>query len=212
MLSILPKFKEQEHKAELVFVIDRSSSMNSAGIQQAKRALLVKVVTKFYLFWIFILNSFFFISCSFIRFGLIAMSTSLDMALSTMFSFPEPAESMMMTFWSSFKNTLQVIQFLKVVSTPFLFSLFTFISNGSRFGRIGNYWTSPSCLEATNYRWLPASSFRHHCRRGKTNQNSSVKLFYIYLIHQIIQVSNKDDLIPLVQQLAGKARVFALGI
>ena len=45
MLSILPKFKAQEHKAELVFVIDRSSSMNSAGIQQAKRALLVKVVT-----------------------------------------------------------------------------------------------------------------------------------------------------------------------
>ena len=151
--------------------------MNGAGIQQAKRALLVKVVTKFYLFWIFILNPFLFISCSFIRFGLIAMSTSLDMALSTMFSFPEPAESMMMTFWSSFKNTLQVIQFLKVVSTPFLFSLFTFISNGSRFGRIGNYWTSPSCLEATNYRWLPPSSFRHHFRRGKSNQNSSVKLF-----------------------------------
>ena len=53
---------------------------------------------------------------------------------------------------------------------------------------------------------------RHHWRRGKSNQNSSVKLFYIYLIHQIIQVSNKDDVIPLVQQLAGKARVFALGI
>ena len=42
MLSILPKFKhEAEHKAELIFVIDRSSSMNGAGIQQAKRALLV---------------------------------------------------------------------------------------------------------------------------------------------------------------------------
>ena len=42
MLSILPKFKHQvEHKAELIFVIDRSSSMNGAGIQQAKRALLV---------------------------------------------------------------------------------------------------------------------------------------------------------------------------
>jgi len=50
MLSILPKFKEQEYKAELVFVIDRSSSMNGAGIQQAKRVLLVKVVTNFYLF------------------------------------------------------------------------------------------------------------------------------------------------------------------
>jgi len=47
MLSILPKFKEQEYKAELIFVIDRSiSSMNGAGIQQAKRALLVKVVNK----------------------------------------------------------------------------------------------------------------------------------------------------------------------
>ena len=42
MLSILPKFKHQvEHKAELIFVIDRYSSMNGAGIQQAKRALLV---------------------------------------------------------------------------------------------------------------------------------------------------------------------------
>jgi len=44
MLSILPKFKQVEHKAELIFVIDRSSSMNGAGIQQAKRTLLVNVV------------------------------------------------------------------------------------------------------------------------------------------------------------------------
>ena len=58
MLSILPKFKAQEHKAELVFVIDRSSSMNGAGIQQAKRALLVKVVDKLYLLWIIVWNLF----------------------------------------------------------------------------------------------------------------------------------------------------------
>ncbi len=35
MLSILPEFKQHEHKTELVFVIDRSSPMNGAGIQQA---------------------------------------------------------------------------------------------------------------------------------------------------------------------------------
>ena len=40
-------------------VIDRSSSTNGAGIQQAKGALLVKVVNKLYLLWIIIWNSFF---------------------------------------------------------------------------------------------------------------------------------------------------------
>ena len=44
MLSIFPKFKQVEHKAELIFVVDRSNSMNGAGIRQAKRALLVKVL------------------------------------------------------------------------------------------------------------------------------------------------------------------------
>lgn len=45
MLNILSKFKhEVEHKAELIFVIlDRSSSMNGVGIQQAKKALLVNI-------------------------------------------------------------------------------------------------------------------------------------------------------------------------
>jgi len=41
MLSIFPKFKQVEHKAELIFVVDRSNSMNGAGIRQAKRAFLV---------------------------------------------------------------------------------------------------------------------------------------------------------------------------
>lgn len=42
MLSILPKFKhEEERKAELIFVIDRSRTMNEAKIQQAMAALLV---------------------------------------------------------------------------------------------------------------------------------------------------------------------------
>lgn len=41
MLSIVPHSKQIEHKAELIFVIDRSDSMNGTGIQQAKKALLV---------------------------------------------------------------------------------------------------------------------------------------------------------------------------
>jgi len=41
MLSILPKFEQKEHKAELIFVIDRSGSMGGDGIKQAKKALLV---------------------------------------------------------------------------------------------------------------------------------------------------------------------------
>ena len=50
MLSILPKFKhEVEHKAELIFVVDRSNSMNGAGIHQAQKALLVNtyILTSF---------------------------------------------------------------------------------------------------------------------------------------------------------------------
>ncbi len=50
MLSILPKFKQMEHKAELIFVINRSSSMNGADMQQAKRALLVKVIYQLFLY------------------------------------------------------------------------------------------------------------------------------------------------------------------
>ena len=41
MLSILPKFEQMEHKAELIFVIDRSGSMGGDGIKQAKKAWLV---------------------------------------------------------------------------------------------------------------------------------------------------------------------------
>ncbi len=44
MLSILPKFKQLEQKAELIFVIDRFSSVHYAGIWQIKSALLVKAV------------------------------------------------------------------------------------------------------------------------------------------------------------------------
>ena len=52
MLSILPKFKhEVEHKAELIFVVDRSNSMNGAGIHQAQKALLVNTnIDKFFPF------------------------------------------------------------------------------------------------------------------------------------------------------------------
>ena len=43
MLSILPKFEQKEHKAELIFVVDRSGSMRGGGIKQAKKALLVNI-------------------------------------------------------------------------------------------------------------------------------------------------------------------------
>jgi len=43
MLSILPKFEQKEHKAELIFVVDRSGSMDGDGIRQAKKALLVNI-------------------------------------------------------------------------------------------------------------------------------------------------------------------------
>lgn len=43
MLSILPKFQHEveENKAELIFVIDRSNSMNGDGIHLAKKSILV---------------------------------------------------------------------------------------------------------------------------------------------------------------------------
>ncbi len=44
MLSILIKFEQKEHKAELIFVVDRSGSIQADGskvIDQAKKALLV---------------------------------------------------------------------------------------------------------------------------------------------------------------------------
>ena len=44
MLSIVPEFKFADHKAELIFVIDRSGSMDGAGIRQAKNALLVNLL------------------------------------------------------------------------------------------------------------------------------------------------------------------------
>ena len=59
------------------------------------------------------------ISCSFTRSGLTVTSTSLALALRTTCSFPKAAESMMTKSWSSFKTTLQVIQFLKAIF-PFL--------------------------------------------------------------------------------------------
>jgi len=41
MLSLVPSFKLQELKVELIFVVDRSGSMDGEGIEQAKKALLV---------------------------------------------------------------------------------------------------------------------------------------------------------------------------
>ena len=43
MLSLVPSFKLQEQKVELIFVFDRSGSMDGEGIEQAKKALLVKL-------------------------------------------------------------------------------------------------------------------------------------------------------------------------
>ena len=41
MLSIVPSFKLTDQKTELIFLVDRSGSMQGAGIEQAKRALIV---------------------------------------------------------------------------------------------------------------------------------------------------------------------------
>ena len=43
MLSLVPSFKLQEQKVELIFVVDRSGSMQGAGIEQAKKAMLVRL-------------------------------------------------------------------------------------------------------------------------------------------------------------------------
>lgn len=41
MVSLVPSFRLAEQKTELIFVVDRSGSMQGAGIQQAKQALKV---------------------------------------------------------------------------------------------------------------------------------------------------------------------------
>ena len=41
MLSIVPSFKLANQKTELIFLVDRSGSMEGPGIDQAKRALTV---------------------------------------------------------------------------------------------------------------------------------------------------------------------------
>ena len=41
MLSIVPSFKLAEKKTELIFVVDRSGSMQGQGIEQARQALKV---------------------------------------------------------------------------------------------------------------------------------------------------------------------------
>jgi len=46
MLSLVPSFKLKELKVELIFVVDRSGSMDGEGIEQAKKALLVKLNLK----------------------------------------------------------------------------------------------------------------------------------------------------------------------
>lgn len=70
MLSLVPSFKLAEQKTELIFLVDRSGSMDGQGIEQAKQALKVlqfafvffkkklPIVTFFK-----IIYSFFFIPC-----------------------------------------------------------------------------------------------------------------------------------------------------
>ena len=41
MLSLVPSFKLAEQKTELIFLVDRSGSMQGAGIEQARQALKV---------------------------------------------------------------------------------------------------------------------------------------------------------------------------
>ncbi len=41
MLSLVPSFKLSEQKTELIFLVDRSGSMQGAGIKQAGQALKV---------------------------------------------------------------------------------------------------------------------------------------------------------------------------
>lgn len=41
MLSLVPSFKLAEQKTELIFLVDRSGSMDGQGIEQAKQALKV---------------------------------------------------------------------------------------------------------------------------------------------------------------------------
>lgn len=46
MLSLVPTFKLAEQKTELIFLVDRSGSMDGPGIGQAKQAL--KVLSSLY--------------------------------------------------------------------------------------------------------------------------------------------------------------------
>ncbi len=41
MVSLIPSFKLKDQKCEIVFVVDRSASMDGTAIQQAKKALLL---------------------------------------------------------------------------------------------------------------------------------------------------------------------------
>lgn len=69
MLSLVPTFKLAEQKTELIFLVDRSGSMDGPGIGQAKQALKVlssfvfelKQIVKYSL-----LHSCFFIRCPWI--------------------------------------------------------------------------------------------------------------------------------------------------
>lgn len=45
MLSLVPSFKLAEQKTELIFLVDRSGSMQGAGIEQARQALKVSLST-----------------------------------------------------------------------------------------------------------------------------------------------------------------------
>lgn len=44
MLSLVPSFKLAEQKTELIFLVDRSGSMEGQGIEQAKQALKVSCI------------------------------------------------------------------------------------------------------------------------------------------------------------------------